>query len=342
MKVLLAGIIKKGNSEDFIFNAFKQLNIEVHLVNYDEYFKYSFFNKVLNKFIKTPYYFGVKLLNKRLIEKTKKFRPDFILLLKPIIILPKTVSELTKITKVFSWYPDYILFPKTCSAYFYKSIPLYDCHFSFNFENSKELLKFGAKKSIFLPCAADPSCHHPVSASPEEVKKIGADIIFVGTYADEERFWHLERLCQEGYDIKIYGNSWEKCPKNSCLIKKGYVQFREICCEEISKVFNASKIVLSFVREHNKETLACRTYEIPASGGFMLHQRTAKTDEAFKEGEEAVFFSSYEELKEKIDFYLKNKNLREKIMQKGRERVLRENLFIHRIQYIIEVFKQLS
>lgn len=341
MKVLFGGEIKKDNTDNFVFNAFKQLKIEVELVDSSEYFKISFLNRVINKFRKTPYYFGVKSFNERLIEKTKKFQPDFILLIKPILILPKTVSKLTKITKVFSWYPDYVLFPKTCSTYFYQSIPLYDCHFSFNFENSKELLKFGAKKSIFLPCAADLTCHYPVLASPEEAKNLGADIIFVGTYADEERVWYLEKLCQEGYDIKIYGNSWEKCPKNYCLVKKGYIQFKAVCCEEMSKVFNASKIVLSFVREHNKETLACRTYEIPASGGFMLHQRTAKTDEVFKEGEEAEFFGSYGEMKEKIDFYLKNENLRKKIIQKGRERVLLENLFIHRVQYIIEVFKQL-
>ncbi len=58
----------------------------------------------------------------------------------------------------------------------------------------------------------------------------------------------------------------------------------------MSRVLNASKITLSFIREHNKETLACRTYEIPVAGGFMLHQRTEKTGEALEEDKEAVFF----------------------------------------------------
>ncbi len=47
-------------------------------------------------------------------------------------------------------------------------------------------------------------------------------------------------------------------------------------------------------------------------------------------------------MKEKIDFYLKNEKLRKEITQRGRERILKEGLFIHRIKRIIEVFKKLK
>jgi len=339
MKVLFGGETIKDTTDAFVVNALKQLKIEVEIINNREYFKLSFLNRVFNKFRKVPYFFGVGRLNESLIKKAEEFKPDLILLPKPIFIRPETVEELKKIAKVFSWYPDYVLFSKTGSTYFYKSIPLYDCHFSFNFENSKELLKLGAKKSFFLPCAADLSCHYPVKVSSEEAEKIGADIIFVGTYADEERTWHLEKLCQEGYNIKIYGNSWEKYPKDACLFKRGCIQFKEVSCEEMSKVFNASKIVLSFVRDHNKELLACRSYEIPACGAFMLHKRTEKIGDIFKEGEEAEFFGSYEELKKKIDFYLKNGELRKKVAEAGYKKVVGGgNLFVDRIQFVIDIF----
>jgi len=344
LKVLLGGdAAYKAGSEIFIFNAFNQLNVETRLVDFSEYFRLSFLNKAFNKFRKVPCYWGVDPLNKALIEKTKEFRPNFVLLMKPIHVLPETVKELKKIAKVFSWYPDYVLFPKTCSTYFYKSIPFYDYHFSFNFENAKELKKRGAKESLFLPCAADLSCHYPVKVSPEEAKKIGADVVFLGTFAQEERFFYLEKLCREGYNVKIYGGSWEKCPKDSCLIKNGCIQFKVVNCEEMSKVFNASKIVLSFVRSHNKELLGCRTYEIPACGAFMLHVRTEKTSEVFKEGEEADFFSSYEEMKNKIDFYLKNDELRKKIAAAGYQKIISGGcLFIDRVKVIIDVFNNLG
>lgn len=344
MKVLLCGEISKDNNDGFTLNALKQLNVETEAIDTRGYFKLSLLNRIFNKFRKTPHYFGTRRVNEALLKKAREFKPDFILAPKPILIWPETIKELTKFTKVFSWYPDYVLFPKTCSTYFYKTIPLLDCHFSFNYENSKELMKLGAKKSFFLPCAADLSCHYPVKVSPEEAKKIGADIIFVGTYADEERTWFVEKLCQDGYDVKVYGNSWEKCPKNYCLVKRGRVQFRGVnCCGEMSKVFNASKIVLSFVREHNKELLACRTYEIPACGAFMLHKRTSKTGDVFEEGKEAEFFGSYEEMKEKIDFYLKNDELRKKIAEAGYKKVTGGgNLFVDRVQFIIDIFNSLK
>lgn len=341
MKVLIVGKGTKGGVESFILKAFVQLGVESKLLDSDSYFSQSLANRFFNKIRRVPKYWGLKLFNEVIIKKVAEFRPDFVLFFKPVLISSSTIVELRKTTKVFSWYPDYIPFFKTTSVDFFNSIPFYDCHFSFNFANVEELKKRGAKISLFLPCAADPDCHAPIEVLEEEKKELGADIIFIGTYAKEKRSDYLERLCQDGYGIRIYGDDWGKHPKNSCLRQKKCVQSKSFYCKDMSRVLNSSKIILAFVREHNKETLACRTYEIPSAGGFMLHQRTAKTDEALKDGEEAVFFSSYEEMREKIDFYLKNENLRKKIAQNGRERVLHEDLFIHRVQYIIEVFKQL-
>lgn len=343
MKVLIVGKKARVNVEYFVLKAFSQLGVESKLLDSNEYFTQSIFNRIFNKFRSTPMYWRLRPLNKAIIKKVVEFRPDFVLFFKPVLISPSTVMELAKITKVFSWYPDYIPFTKTASVDFLSSIPFYDCHLSFNFANVEELKKRGAKLSIFVPCAADPDCHAPVEVSEEEKKELGADVVFVGTYAKEKRSDYLERLCQDGYDIKIYGDGWEKHPKNSCLRQKNCVQSKSFYCKDMSRVLNASKIVLAFVREHNKETLACRTYEIPAAGGFMLHQRTAKTDEVLKEGEEADFFSTYEEMKEKIDFYLKNDSLRKQVAEKGQKRITKGgHLFVDRIRSIIDIFNGLK
>ena len=345
MKVLFGGHIKIGNQEASLFKAFTELRVDLSIINFEDHFKLSFLNRAFNKigFTKVPRYFGVRSLNENLIKQALASRPDFILLFKPILILPETVRRLARVAKVYSWYPDYILFPKTCSSYFCEAIPLYDCHFSFSLENANRLLEYGAKKSIFLPCAADISCHMPVKVTEEEKKSLGADIVFVGTFVNEERFWYLEKLCQEGYNIKIYGNSWEKFPQNSCLVKTGCIQFRQVCCKEMSKVFNASKIVLSFLRKHNKDVLTCRSYEIPACGAFMLHERTPEATKLFQEDQEASFFDSYEEMKKKIDFYLKNEDLRLKVAQAGYKKIVEGgHLFANRIQDIIAVHHKLS
>lgn len=342
MKIIIAGQIENGGTVGFCINAAERLGIRVFSFDFNQYFKNSFFNRIYNRFMSTPHYFNVGRLNDELVKKVERFEPDFVLIFKPVFITPNTILEIKKYSKIFSWYPDYVLFPKTSSDYFMNSIPLYDAHFSFNFANVDALKNMGAKKSFFLPCGADELCHGKIYDQVYNNNYYDAEIIFIGTYADEKRYEYLEKLCCDGYKIKIYGNGWDKCPGSSCLQKSGAVRFEEKCCHEMSQVLTRSKIALSFVREHNEETLACRSFEIPASGTFMLHQRTSKIGEYFKEGEEADFFGSYEELKSKIDFYLQHDDLRRRIARSGMERVMKKGgLMIDRMRTMVEISKDL-
>ncbi len=342
MKLLLVGEVGKGGAVGLIYNNLLQQGVETELINTHRYFRVSLLNRILNKFLPTPYYFSssIKELNKLVRERAAAGGYEYILFHKPILMYPKTILALKKQAKVFSWYPDHVDFKKSGSTYFYKSLPLFDCHFSAIRANTEALLRHGAKRAIYLLISADPNCHHPVPITEEERKKFGADVVFVGTYAPERRAEYLERLCREGYDVKIYGNAWEKLPRNSCLRRKGRIVPGGTYCEAMAKVLGASKIALNFMREHNHETIACRSWEIPLCGGFMLHERTDEAEAIFKAGAETDYFDSYEEMKGKIDFYLKHPELREKIAKAGYEKAIKSGLLIDGIvKKLIEILK---
>ena len=62
-----------------------------------------------------------------------------------------------------------------------------------------------------------------------------------------------------------------------------------------------------------------RTFEVPACGGFLLTERSEEQSEFFDEGTEIECFSSLPELRQKIDYYLRNSSDRIGIALAGYE-----------------------
>lgn len=264
MKIIIGGQFLRGTAGALIADGFEKLGITVVRFDYDRYFHLTLHNRLLNKFKKLPHYLHTGSVNKLLIDEAERCHPSFILLLKPVLIHPETVEVLRTQCPMYCWYADYLEFQKNSSDYFSDSIRLYDICFSTNVRGVDAFTRAGARKSQWLMISADSSCHYPLSVSAKDHACYGADIVFVGTYAPEKRADYLERLCQEGYNIKVYGNNWNRISRKSALRTMGAIQFKSVACEDMSKVFNASKINLGFIREHNFEVLACRTFEIPA------------------------------------------------------------------------------
>ena len=66
--------------------------------------------------------------------------------------------------------------------------------------------------------------------------------------------------------------------------------------------------------------MTTRSFQIPACGAFMLHERTAELARYFDEGKEVACFDTPEELSSKICHYLKHENEREAIAAAGFKR----------------------
>jgi spore maturation protein CgeB len=103
-----------------------------------------------------------------------------------------------------------------------------------------------------------------------------------------------------------------------------------------------SRINLSFLTHSNQDEFVHKSFEIAGCGGFLLAERSAGHLQRFKEDEEAVFFSSFEALAEKIRRYLPDEAARQRIAAAGNLRAARDGyhndrqvgLIIERIQSI--------
>jgi len=343
-KVLVMGFTAPYGKALSYAEAFKNLGCEVGVLNIEDYYTPKLINRVLNKFVKLNRYYGIKKLNNAILEKTTNFRPNFVFFIKPIYIKLDTVRLIqNKGIKALSWYPDDMFNPKSASSHFYKSIPLYDCHFTTKSFNVSELLNNGAKKAIFLPHAVNTLVHHPVEVNEKEKHELGADVVFAGTGYEDDRAEHLEKLCRLGHDIKVYGNQWEKRGLCKCLRKKGYIMNKPVYHEDFCRVMSSSKIALAFLSKFNRDLQTSRTYEIPACGIFMLHERSTEAMELYKEGVEAEFFGSFEELREKIDYYLAHDEERREMTDAGYKRATTpEFSYRDRARKVLQVYSEIS
>ena len=194
----------------------------------------------------------------------------------------------------------------------------YDLVFTTKTYNLNELKIFGAKRTILFLDSYDEKIHKPMYLNEIERMRFSCDVTAIGAF-EVERADSLLYLAAHGVKVTVWGNDWKKMVKYhpNLVIKNEY-----LFGVDYSKAICATKINLNFLRKINRDEVTSRSVEIPACGGFMLSERSARHLEFFEEGNEAEFFSSDIELLEKVEHYLKNAKEIEKLAQAGLQRCL--------------------
>lgn len=281
------------------------------------------FRRVLNKGSKYLFntYSQTNAKNKSFLSAINEIEEtDCVWVDKGILVAPKTILYMKNKYPhaVFIHYsPDDMLNKQNQTREYLSSIPLYDLHVTTKSYNVEELKQIGAKDVLFVDNAFEPTVHKKMPLDQAELKKYGSSVSFIGAF-EKERAESIEFLAQKGIKIKVWGRSWYK-KINSPNIS---VVPQELFGEAYSKVLNATDINLCFLRKVNRDLQTTRSIEIPACGGFMLAERTAEHQRLFNEGVEADFFSSDQELLEKVIFYEEHSSARQRIAAAGHQKCL--------------------
>ena len=192
---------------------------------------------------------------------------------------------------------------------------------------------------VFIGNSYDTVLHRPVKLSTEKKNKLGGAVGFIGT-AESQRVNSISFLDSNNIDIKIWGDEWNKYA--GIFSKNVNIAGPSQYAEKYVNIINSFDINLCFLRKINRDLQTTRSIEIPACGAFMLAERTNEHLELFKEGKEADYFSSDDEMLDKIKYYLKNKEKRNKIAKAGRERCIKSGYSNHdRMQQMINIINNL-
>lgn len=258
-------------------------------------------------------------INKLIVEKIKNNTYDVVWIDKGITT-NKTTLELIKKhnpnAKIVGFSPDNMAMRHNQSQNYLESLPLYDTTFTTKSYILEELKHLGAKNVQFINKTYSEEFHYPRTLSPEEKKRFGTDVGFIGVW-EKERCESILFLVKNGLRVKVFGDGKWNDYKN---FSDNLEIFPGLFSDDYPKALGAFKIALCFLRKINKDQQTARTMEIPACGGFMMAERTGEHQRLFEEKKEAVYFSSDEELLNLCQYYLKHEDERSKIALSGLNR----------------------
>ncbi|MDB5273294.1 MAG: hypothetical protein JWO58_1661 [Chitinophagaceae bacterium] len=343
-KILCVGPQWRGSNAAALFKAFSRLGYMVDVVDENYYINLS--NKMwLTKVIDNVFFRQHSLeFNKAIVDAAELVKPDLILVYKGAFVWPATLHQLKKIAPIVNMYPDVSF--RTHGKYLPQTLPLYDWIFTtktFGLEDMKNQLRIS--RASFVPHGFDPDIHHPGLLDEKIKKELACDVSFIGTHSlRKENYLSALQAAIPELNLKIWGNGWSRSTASNLTLA---IQHKEVLGDVYALAIQSSKINLGILSEKvggasSGDLITSRTFHIPASGGFMLHQRTEESVLYYEEGKEAAFFDGQEELIEKVKYYLNHEAERAEVLQQGRQRALAEHSIDQRAQTILQHLKGLS
>lgn len=123
--------------------------------------------------------------------------------------------------------------------------------------------------------------------------------------------------------------------------KYGHPQ-KSVRNEELNQLYANAKVVvgdslcLNFTHPYYWSD---RVYETIGRGGFIIHPYIKGMEEEFTDGENIVFYeyNNFEQLREKIDYYLTHEKERKKIQKAGQKFVRENATYDNRLQQMLDV-----
>jgi spore maturation protein CgeB len=318
-KILVIGTTEEGSLPETYARAFERLGMEV--VRYDfvrAILRASRFsgNRILRRALRSAAWNAVNL---EAVEIAQSVRPAFIFGVKCSFFHPETVRQIRKSARVpfVNHYPDHPYIgvrwdPREASALRRDLIEVlrqYSTVFMWEKTLVKRLQGDGVE-ARYLPFGVDPELFHPRQVDEGlrcDACEATHDVAFVATYT---RFRCAEIAAVQRHTAAIWGNNWPRKWKN---LSGQHRVHPAVWGSAVGDIYARAAVSLNVLNAENLGGPNMRTFEIPGSGGVMLARYTAAQDEFFPENEAAVYYRAPEEIDDKIEWLLGDRQVRERI-----------------------------
>lgn len=186
-------------------------------------------------------------------------------------------------------------------------------------------------------------------------EKFAGNISYIGTYLPEKRpfFDNYVFPLRKQYDLRLYGQDWTATDRILGWTQRFGQYFNipylrslvkpKLKLEDEPTIYLSSKICINVHEEFQKKFGGdCneRTFKIPLYGGFEITDDVACIRKYFRDGEEIVIAKDKKDWFEKINYYIDHPEERQKIIDAGKKRVLKDHTYNSRAQQIIDIYNE--
>ncbi len=156
------------------------------------------------------------------------------------------------------------------------------------------------------------------------------------TYAAASEVTKRERiilltLCGKRYATRLYSYQDNEIIQN--VERMPAVDY----LTEMPYVFQCSKINLNPAFCMIESGASLRALDILGAGGFLLTRHQQELTEMFKDGEEIVVYKDFGDAIDKVGYYMRNEEEREKIALNGRRKALEQHSLQQRLDEILKI-----
>lgn len=138
-------------------------------------------------------------------------------------------------------------------------------------------------------------------------------------------------LLSEKYQVDLY--TYDATPELPRVKNRGTAEVME----EASKIYKCSQINLNISLKSILTGIPLRSFEIMGSGGFLLSNYQREYEDYFHSGTDYVYYTDYEDLGKKVEYYLSHDKERREIARNGYEKVKGSHTYKNRVDTILEI-----
>lgn len=346
MKIIIVGDFSYNIYEQSFFDSFSNSGEIVLKFSWRVYFDGFSEKKIsfISLFYKLQYKFSfgptIRKINKDLIIFVKKNKPDLVFIYRGIFIYPKTIKKMKEEGAVVFGYNNDDPFSEKYPFYFWrhflKGVKYYNYLFAYRLKNINDYKKMGYNNVSLLRSYY---IKNEIFLNNEKIN----DVVFIGHFEDDRRDEYVDFLFNNGINVKVFGDSSWRKSKYFNYFKKNNILFDSVYGFDYEKTLNSSKICLVFFSKMNNDTYTRRCFEIPAAKSMMLSEYSDDICTLFLPQQEFDYFKDKEELLDKVNFYLNNKEKREAVALAGYNRLNADGHEVRdRTRHILNIYKFLK